>query len=131
MEAMSDLINTSKDCGGNPGASALHPQLDDNVENVYVAIGDLRSTLQMSPESGLSSSFIEKILKSREELDVPVEEQEIATIMEQHELILNSARAIARASQDMVGKASINPDCLSKLSQVLLKFTFSPQLNPK
>lgn len=121
MEAMSDLLQTSKDCGGNPNATALHPKLDDNVATVSEAISDLRMTLEMSPESGLSTSLIENIYKSRSTLMEAVPEEKCVPVMAQHEDILNNARAIARAGQDMVGKASINPDCLSNLSQVNIK----------
>lgn len=115
MEAMSDMLATSKDCGGNPNATALHPKLDENVEAVTEAISDLRLTIEMSPESGLSTSLIESIAKSRGTLNEPVEEA--VPVMTQHEAILNSARAIAGAAQDMVGKASINPDSLADLAQ--------------
>jgi len=120
MEAMSDMLKTSKDCGGNPNATALHPRLDENVETVTEAIQDLRMTLEMAPESGLSTSLIENIHKSRGTLHEPVSDAENVSVMAQHEVILGNARAIARASQDMVGKASINPDCLSGLAQVCL-----------
>ncbi|KAL5257851.1 hypothetical protein ACHWQZ_G012707 [Mnemiopsis leidyi] len=115
MEAMSDMLATSKDCGGNPNATALHPKLEENVEAVNEAISDLRLTIEMSPESGLSTSLLESIAKSRNALNEPVEES--VPVMAQHEAILNSARAIAGASQDMVGKASLNPDALSDLAQ--------------
>ena len=115
MEAMSDMLATSKDCGGNPNATALHPKLDENVEAVTEAISDLRLTIEMSPESGLSTSLIENIAKSRGTLNEPVEES--VPVMAQHEAILNSARAIAGAAQDMVGKASLSPESLSDLAQ--------------
>ena len=117
MEAMSDMLATSKDCGGNPNATALHPKLEENVEAVNEAISDLRLTIEMSPESGLSTSLLESIAKSRNALNDPVEESDSVPVMAQHEAILNSARAIASASQDMVGKASLNPDALSDLAQ--------------
>ena len=117
MEAMSDMLATSKDCGGNPNATALHPKLEENVEAVNEAISDLRLTIEMSPESGLSTSLLESIAKSRNALNDPVEESDSVPVMAQHEAILNSARAIAGASQDMVGKASLNPDALSDLAQ--------------
>ena len=116
MEAMSDLLMTSKDCGGNPNATALHPKLDENVEELTTAIGDLRLTIEMSPESGLSTSLIETIQKSRDTLNEAAPQS--VPIMAQHEPILNNAKAIARAAQDMVGKANINPECLSDLSKV-------------
>ena len=75
-------------------------------------------TLEMAPESGLSTSLIESIHKSRGALQEPVSENLTVPVMSQHEAILNNARAIARASQDMVGKASINPDCSSVIAQV-------------
>ena len=117
MEAMSDMLSTSKDCGGNPNATALHPKLDQDVEAVEEAIKDLRLTLEMAPESGLSTSLIENIAKSRGTLNEPVEES--VSVMAQHEAILNNARAIAGAGQDMVGKASLSPESLSDLAQVI------------
>ena len=80
------------------------------------AIGDLRLTIEMSPESGVSTSLIETILQSRVTLNDPAED--CKNIMTQHEAILNNAKAIARAGQDMVGKANIQPECLSDLSKV-------------
>ena len=79
---------------------------------------DLTTTLDMAPESGLSTSIIEAIQKSRGALGDPVPDEMCESVMSQHEAILGCAKAIARASQDMVGKASINPDCLSGLAQV-------------
>ena len=76
MEAMSDLLQTAKDCGGNPNATTLHPRLDENVESVKEAIQDLTTTLDMAPESGLSTSIIEAIQKSRGALGEPHESTE-------------------------------------------------------
>ena len=58
MEAMSDLLKTNKDCGGNPNAMSLHPKMDEQADTVHLAIKDLRETLEMSPESGLSTSLV-------------------------------------------------------------------------
>ena len=107
-ECALQLIYSAKECGGNAKAASVHAEIDDSSEGLKDALHDLLHTLESAAtEAGQVTGIIESITKSITRID----ERQYSyssttssggTYVDYQTRMVNSAKEIARVSQDMV-----------------------------
>ncbi|XP_065168829.1 talin-2-like isoform X5 [Atheta coriaria] len=120
-ESALQLVYTAKDCGGNPKAVKLHPEVDEAVNIVKECLSELGSNVEtLSMQSGIVQGVVETIFKSMSKLT----DNRASLILTDgdtsyadfHTRMVQCARDIAKISGDMATKASTDPASLGQLS---------------
>jgi len=127
-ESASQLIYSAKDAGGNSKSTHLHPAVDESAQNLVEAIDDLTKQLEeIAGDTGVVAVLVDSIAKAvaRVELymhyDASQENQPKESFVELQDSMVKELRAIARLSQDMVGRSSSKPEALGGLGQEISK----------
>ncbi|XP_021951847.1 talin-1 isoform X2 [Folsomia candida] len=122
LESCVQYICAAKESGGNSKAINLHPELDLSSQCFQEGLDDLKSSLERisSGAGGLLASITESIAASMVKLDQQAAPSSATeSFVDYQSRMVNSAKEIARLSQDMVTKATIDPSKLPQLSQDL------------
>ncbi|XP_075218972.1 talin_middle and talin-RS domain-containing protein rhea isoform X1 [Lycorma delicatula] len=115
VECALHLIYVTKECGGNPKAVNIHPDIDECVSATRDAISDLSSTLeQLATQAGVVTGLLDTITRAMGKIPDPkAPQQRLSFIHDSTDSYVDyqtrmvaSAKEIARLSQEMVLKSS-------------------------
>eukprot|EP00795_Rhopilema_esculentum_P003812 gene3812-15100_t len=128
-ESASQLIYAAKESGGNPKAAPqLHSAVDESANNLTEAINDLTRQLEeIAGDTGVVAVLVDSINKAvaRVEMymhyDPSQDNQPKESFVECQDSMVKDLKAIARLSQDMVGRSSSKPEALGGLGQEICK----------
>ncbi|KAG1695569.1 Talin-1 [Nymphon striatum] len=121
------LVYAAKEGGGNPkvsssqaNASGIHGDIDESSEAMKEAVQDLLRTLEnAATEAGVVTGLVDQITKSIAMVDerhIGVSE---GSFVDYQTRMVNSAKELARISQDMVAKSSTDVAQLGHLGATL------------
>lgn len=121
VESAREAVQLSKECGGNPKATHLHPQLDEAVENIRETILELNTTVEkLSTESGVVSGLMEQISRSISRITDKRQSLLGSSLSENfvdyQTRMVQSAKEIARVANEINAKAALDPSKLAQLS---------------
>lgn len=125
VEMARELVELSKEAGGNPHATHLHAPLDDVVDKTREIILELNTAVEtLSTESGIVSGLMEQIYRSMSRITDKRQSVFNATsstsFVDYQTRMVQSAKEIARLANEMNAKAAVDP---SKLGQPSVEIT--------
>ncbi|XP_060536716.1 talin-1 isoform X2 [Cylas formicarius] len=122
-ESALQFIYATKDCGGNPKAVNIHPDIDDCADITKVALQDLVQSLEIiSTQSGIVSGVVENLTRAMTRLS----DHRASLIMSDSDgyvdyqtRMVECAKDIAKISGEMATKAATDTQQLAPLSAQL------------
>uniref|UniRef100_A0A1B6BY27 FERM domain-containing protein n=1 Tax=Clastoptera arizonana TaxID=38151 RepID=A0A1B6BY27_9HEMI len=130
IECTSQLLYVTKECGGNPKAVSIHADVDECVTGTREVISDLSSTLaQISTQAGVVTGLVDTISRAISRVpdpNMPLQRRSYIadstdSFVDYQTRMVTSAKEIARISQEMVSKSTINVNQLGSLASDLTK----------
>uniref|UniRef100_A0A646QFM5 Talin1 n=1 Tax=Hemiscolopendra marginata TaxID=943146 RepID=A0A646QFM5_9MYRI len=119
-ECALQLIYAAKEGGGNPKAAHVHGDIDESADAMRDALQDLLHTLEtVATEAGVVSGLVESINKAIVKIDerfIGFHVIEKDSFVDYQTRMVNACKEIAKTSQEMVTKSSINPNELGILA---------------
>uniref|UniRef100_A0A8W8NU76 Talin-1 n=1 Tax=Magallana gigas TaxID=29159 RepID=A0A8W8NU76_MAGGI len=99
-----------------------HDNIDTAADNTMDVVQDLLQSLEeAASQAGVVNSMIEKLTKSITETDEQVMVREGMSFVEYQSNMVSLAKKIAMTTQEMVGKAGVNPGDLGRLANQLTR----------
>ncbi|XP_061190937.1 talin-1-like isoform X6 [Saccostrea echinata] len=122
-ESALQFMYSCKEGGGNPKAPKhTHDNIDTAAENTMDVVQDLLQSLEeAASQAGMVNSMIEKLTKSITKTDEQVMVREGMSFVEYQSNMVSLAKKIAMTTQEMVGKAGVNPADLGRLANQLTR----------
>ncbi|XP_062597737.1 talin-1-like isoform X2 [Saccostrea cucullata] len=122
-ESALQFMYSCKEGGGNPKAPKhTHDNIDTAAENTMDVVQDLLQSLEeAASQAGVVNSMIEKLTKSITKTDEQVMVREGMSFVEYQSNMVSLAKKIAMTTQEMVGKAGVNPADLGRLANQLTR----------
>ncbi|XP_076258491.1 talin_middle and talin-RS domain-containing protein rhea isoform X2 [Rhynchophorus ferrugineus] len=122
-ESTLQLVYASKDCGGNPKAVKVHPDIDETADFAKVAIQELVQSLEViSTQSGKVSSVVDNLTRAMTRLT----DHRASLIISDNEgyvdyqtRMVECAKDVAKIAGEMATKAAIDSQELASLSAKL------------
>ncbi|XP_052693179.1 talin-1-like [Crassostrea angulata] len=120
-ESALQFMYSCKEGGGNPKAPKhTHDNIDTAADNTMDVVQDLLQSLEeAASQAGVVNSMIEKLTKSITKTDKQVMVREGMSFVEYQSNMVSLAKKIAMTTQEMVGKAGVNPGDLGRLANQL------------
>ncbi|XP_071826675.1 talin-1-like isoform X5 [Apostichopus japonicus] len=119
-ECALQLLYASKEGGGNPKATKVHPDIEEAAAGMLDGIQDLMNTLEeTASEYGMVTPMLDSISKAIIVTDEPLPENEAGEFVAYQTDMVQTANAIIRTSQDMITKANSNVGELGTLANNL------------
>ncbi|XP_018022014.1 talin-2 isoform X3 [Hyalella azteca] len=113
------LLYSCKESGGNTRASHSHTDLDDAADTMKETLQELLSTVEsIATEAGVVSGLIESITTSMNRMgdrSAVSQVDESYSFVDYQTSMVAAAKEIARLSQEMVSKISVDPSQLGQL----------------
>ncbi|XP_065937051.1 talin-1 isoform X14 [Magallana gigas] len=122
-ESALQFMYSCKEGGGNPKAPKhTHDNIDTAADNTMDVVQDLLQSLEeAASQAGVVNSMIEKLTKSITKTDEQVMVREGMSFVEYQSNMVSLAKKIAMTTQEMVGKAGVNPGDLGRLANQLTR----------
>ncbi|XP_046398722.1 talin-1 isoform X1 [Ischnura elegans] len=137
-ECALQLVYAAKEGGGNPKAVNIHPDIDEFVEGTRDALSDLGQTLErLATQAGVVTGLIDSIERAMARVTISgsstmtsssittsqmhSSESTADSFVDYQTRMVNSAKEIARVSQEMVTKSSSDVAKLGALAAELSK----------
>lgn len=121
-ESAVQLLYVTKDCGGNPRASNIHPEIDEYINSTREALHELISNIEkLSTQSGIVTGVIDTITRaitklSDNRISLVGQFNETDTYVDFQTRMVENAKEIARIAQEMNAKANSDVSRLAPLS---------------
>jgi talin len=114
------LIYTAKEGAGNPKAMHAHAEINEAADSLRDALQDLTMSIeQIAAEAGVVTSLVEQLMKSIMKIDERYQVSHNESFVDFQTRMVNSAKEVAKTSQDMVAKSSTNVQELGALASKL------------
>nr|XP_022305900.1 talin-1-like isoform X8 [Crassostrea virginica] len=122
-ESALQFMYSCKEGAGNPKAPKhTLDNIDTAADNTMDVVQDLLQSLEeAASQAGVVNSMIEKLTKSITKTDEQVMLREGMSFVEYQSNMVSLAKNIAMTTQEMVGKAGVNPSDLGRLANQLTR----------
>ncbi|GLV39682.1 rhea [Carabus blaptoides fortunei] len=121
-ECALQLVYITKECGGNPKAISIHPDIDENISMTREALQELIANVeQLSTQSGIVTGVIDTITRaitrlSDHRMSLVGLYNDTDTYVDFQTRMVENAKEIAKIAQEMNSKASSDVTRLGPLS---------------
>lgn len=133
VECALQLMYVTKECGGNPKAINIHPEIDEYVAATRDALSDLSSTFEhLATQAGVVTGLLDTITRAMAKVPDPkAPQQRVSFILDSTDSYVDyqtrmvaAAKEIARIGQDMVMKSSSSsPDQVAQVGVLAAQLT--------
>uniref|UniRef100_A0A6P7FNN2 Talin-2 isoform X4 n=1 Tax=Diabrotica virgifera virgifera TaxID=50390 RepID=A0A6P7FNN2_DIAVI len=120
-EAALNFIYATKDCGGNPKAVNIHPDIDECANSIRDNLQDLVTSLEaISTQSGIVSGVVDNLTRAMTRLSdsrasLILSDGDIGFVDYQTRMV-DCAKSIAKIAGEIASKAATDPQKVAQLS---------------
>ncbi|XP_072378613.1 talin-1 isoform X3 [Diabrotica undecimpunctata] len=120
-EAALNFIYATKDCGGNPKAINIHPDIDECANSIRDNLQDLVTSLEaISTQSGIVSGVVDNLTRAMTRLSdsrasLILSDGDIGFVDYQTRMV-DCAKSIAKIAGEIASKAATDPQKVAQLS---------------